>query len=263
MVPTRRRALGGAAALLAALAGCNAPPAAPPPDDTGQDRRDRPERVATDPPTVTVRREGLRDPLVTVAESDGEPTGTARERRRAVERDFVTTAADARLLRVADVDGAHTARRFLADTDFDAEFVYLDRHTVGQCFERLLCHVAWSQTELRLAYAEVYRDYDVDCDADARDRVVRFIRLEGDVDPLQMDSGGTTTHRGGCLPPGWRRENRRDDQTGTTTANDQSGAATTRTTAANDQSGAATTRSSAAGDVRPADPDPDLDGRAP
>lgn len=218
MVPTRRRVLGGGAALLAALAGCNgAGDASRSTDTVAGDGHDRPDNVAMDPPTVTLRRPASRDPAVDVVEADGEPTPTAeRERRRAVRRGFVTTPEAASLLRIRDVEGAARAREFVDETDFDEAFLFIDRGNVAQCFEQLLCFVTWSQSELRLTYAEVYRDYDVDCDADERDSVARLVRLTGSVDPARIESGGTHTRRGGCPVPGWRRGGRRENATGAT-----------------------------------------------
>lgn len=225
MVPTRRQTLAGAATLLAALAGCSAGDRStdPPPADDDEDRFARPEHVATDPPTVTLRRSGGREPIVTVADAtatvtDREAELTARARRRAVEQGFVTDADAASLLGFADVDGADAARRFVAETDFEESFLFVDRASVPQCYERVLCFVTWSADELRRTYAEVYRDYDVACDAGERDGVVRLVRLPGTVDPDRIESGGTHTRRGGCPVPRWERR-RPDGQGGTATEN--------------------------------------------
>lgn len=219
MALTRRHALRSAAALLAVLAGCNDSPDTPTPDESdGSNRFDRPENVAMDPPTVTLRRPGSRDPIVDVADADGESNRTARERHRTVERGFVTSPEAASLLRIGDVEGADDARRFVAETDFDAQFLFVDRGTVRQCYRRVLCYVTWTEFELRRTYAEVYRDYDAACSTDARDRVARFVRLDGSVDPRRIESGGTHTQRGGCPIPRWELDDRFRPGTGTATA---------------------------------------------
>jgi hypothetical protein len=167
---------------------------------------------------VTLRRPGSRDPVVDVADANEEANQTDRERHRAVERGFVTSPGAASLLRIGDVEGANDARRFVAETDFDAQFLFVDRGIVRQCYRRTLCYVTWTEFELRRTYAEVYRDYDVACDTDARDRVARFVRLEGSVDPRRIESGGTHTQRGGCPIPRWELDDRVRSETGTATA---------------------------------------------
>lgn len=221
MVPTRRQALRGGVALLAALAGCSSSTDTPPPDDTdGSDRSERPGNVAMDPPAVTLRRPGSREPIVTVPDADGDADRAERERRRAVERGFVTTSEAASLLRIEDIEGVGTARQFLEETDFETEFVFVDRRSVRQCYEQVLCYVTWSAFELRRTYAEVYRDYDVACSADERDRVARFVRLEGSVDARRIEPGGSHTKRGGCPIPRWQRGERARDRDETHTASD-------------------------------------------
>jgi hypothetical protein len=216
MVPTRRRVLGVGAALLAAVAGCNGTADVPSTDTVAADRNDRPDNVATDPPSVTLRRPASDDPPLEVRDADGERR-TERERREAVRRGFVTSPEAASLLRARDGEGAARAREFVDETDFDAAFLFVDRGLVRRCFEQLLCRVTWSRSELRLTYAEVYRDYDVACSADERDRVARLIRLEGAVDPRRIESGGTHTRRGGCPVPRWRRGDR-DERAAATAA---------------------------------------------
>lgn len=207
MVPTRRRTLAGAATLLAALAGCNGTTDDPPPEsDLGPRGEDPPENVATDPPTAVLRRPGSRTPVVEVPDPHGDDVSDAeRERRRAVRRGFVTTPEAASLLEFADVEGVDDARGLLEATDFDAEFVFLDRMSVRQCYDLRLCRLTWNEYGLRRTYARVYRDYDVACHTDERDSVARFVRLEGSVDPGEMEDEGTAVHTGGCPVPRWER----------------------------------------------------------
>jgi hypothetical protein len=164
-----------------------------------------------DPPTVTLRRTGHREPIVRIRETEGGVNRTEAPHRRAVERGFVTSADVVSSLRIDHAD-AETAKQFLADTDFDSEFVFVDRESVAQCYRHVLCYVTWTRAELRRTYAEVYRDYDVACGADERDRVARFVRLEGSVDAERVESGVTRTHRGGCPVPRWKRGDRSEDR---------------------------------------------------
>jgi len=240
MAPTRRQALSSGVALLAALAGCNSLTDGSQSDggsdgadgdSDGGDRFDRPENVAMGPPTVKIRKSGTRERLVEVADADGEVNQSERERRRAVQDGFVTSDEAASWLQIDDVEGADTARQFLDETDFESAFVFLDRGSVRQCYERHLCYVAWDAVELQRTYAEVYRDYDVACSTDEYDSVARFVRLDGSVDPRQIESGGTHTRYGGCPVPRWRLDERgrpENEATGTageTTATDDTATA--------------------------------------
>lgn len=199
MPSTRRRALRGAAGLATVLAGCGSDTEDHPPAD--ERTTGRPANVAVDPPTHALRQTGSGEPIVEV--SDGDGGGTEGPAGAAAERGFLTSAEAASLLRVHDgVDGAE---QFLADTDFDSQFVYVDRRSVRQCFELSLCHVTWTEFELSATYARRYRDYDVACRTDARDRVARFVRLDGSVGPEQIESGATRVHTGRCPVPRWRR----------------------------------------------------------
>jgi len=242
MAPTRRQALSSGIALLAALAGCNDRSDTPESDGVdgdggdGGDRFARPENVAMDPESVTIREPGTRERIVEVADADGEVNRTERERRRAVREGFVTSAEAASWLRIDDVDGAETARQFLDETDFEESFVFLDRGSVRQCYERLVCYITWNQSELRRTYAEVYRDYDVPCTAGERDSVATFIRLQGTVDPQRIESDGTHTRYGGCPVPRWRLEDRLEPENETTTVTDEA-TATDGTSAAVRHSG--------------------------
>jgi len=240
MAPTRRQALSSGVALLASLAGCNSLTDGSQSggndggdsEDGPEDRFARPENVAMDPPTVTLRRPGTEERIVEIAEpgGDGDLNRTERERRRAVQDGFVTGPEAASWVGIDDVDGAEDARQFLAETDFESAFVFLDRGLVRQCYEQHLCYVTWDAAELRRTYAEVYRDYDVTCSTEERDTVARFVRLDGSVDPLEIESGGTHTRYGGCPVPRWRLDERGLVENETTAAGDGS-TATDETTA--------------------------------
>jgi hypothetical protein len=220
MAPTRRQALSSGVALLAALAGCNSLTDGSQSggsdgsdgdgSDDGRPRFDRPENVAMDPPTVTLRRPEPRERIVEIADpdQDGDLNRTQRERRRAVQDGFVTGPEAASWVQIDDVEGADDARQFLDETDFESAFVFLDRGSVRQCYEQHLCYVTWDAFELRRTYAEVYRDYDVACRTGEYDSVARFVRLDGNVDPLEIESGGTHTRYGGCPVPRWELDER-------------------------------------------------------
>ena len=239
MVPSRRRALGGVAAVLAALAGCNGstdaqpragketepPPLVgdergpSPPSDDESDGVDRRERIVRDPPTVKLRRTRLQEPLVELPDFGSELSPAERELRETVRRGFVTTSEAASLVHIDGGEGAETARRFLAATDFDREFVYLTRTGVPQCYEQVLCFVTLTPTELETTYAEVYRDYDVACSADEYDRIIRLVRLEGSVDTGQIESGGVHVRRGGCPIPQTRDDDAAGNRNSTSSTN--------------------------------------------
>jgi len=245
MAPTRRQALSSGVALLAALAGCNSltdgsqsgggggGDGGNGDSDDGGDRFDRPENVAMDPQTVKLRKSGTRERIVAVADADGEVNRTERERRRVVRDGFVTSDEAASWLQIDDVEGADDARQFLDETDFGSAFVFLDRGSVRQCYEQHLCYVTWNAFELRRTYAEVYRDYDVACSTDEYDSVARFVRLDGSVDPQQIESDGTHTRYGGCPVPRWRMEERFDSESETTAPTDDA-TTTDGTTVANE-----------------------------
>lgn len=213
---SRRQALSGMVSVTAAIAGCNSLIDTPPPDrDAPSNTVKRPENVAMNPSTIVLRRSGSRDSLVDVTDATGDLNQTERDRRQAVERGFVTTPDAVSLLTIDDVEGANKARQFLADTDFSSAFVFVDTGSVPQCYERRLCYVTWTASELQRAYARVYRDYDVACRTDARDDVARFIRLDGTIDSQQIRPGQTAIHSDRCPIPRWKLDTRRGNGTHT------------------------------------------------
>lgn len=196
---TRRRVLQAAAGSVAGLAGCSAEThstRSPTPSAPGP-----PADALRNPPTVSLRNPA-REPVVT-----GEAVGItpdATEESGADEEDLrwaralVATEVAADSIAFADVEGADAGRQFLADTDFDAETVYVEQRELGECFERDLCWVRWSEDELETAYGHRYRPADVACDADATDVVARFIRLPVALDPESVRGFGSQTSSGGC-----------------------------------------------------------------
>jgi len=203
--PTRRRLIRSAAALVGAgaVAGCGgtaessgtavSSPEADPPDD-----------AVTDPASVVLRAP-LDEPVLQEAgdgsdsDSDGESDPRAGEWRHNLVADAETAAS----MSVVDVDGAAEARRFLEETDFDAETVYVERHAVGECYDQRLCWVRWTDQRIETSYARVLRPAEAACSADVRVGVTHLIRLSAALDPDQISrfssSGGSRPCR---TPPG-------------------------------------------------------------
>ena len=195
--PPRRRFLRSAAALVSAgaVAGCNGTaessgtavdgPNADPPDD-----------AVTDPESVVLRAPP-DDPVL--REVGGGETGADSEPRVDEWRhDLIADAETAASVSVADVDGAVEARRFLDDTDFGSETVYVERHVVGECYEHRLCWVRWTDDRVQTSYARVLRDADVACAADARVGVTHLIRLPAALDPEQVSRFSSSGGSGRC-----------------------------------------------------------------
>jgi hypothetical protein len=181
--PIRRQFLRSAAALVGAgaVAGCNGTAESSGTAVAGSDPRP-PEDALTDPSTVVLR--AAPDEVV-LRERDGTETDSeARidEWRHTLIADSETAAS----VSVGDVDGAEAARQFLADTDFDAETVYVEGHVVGECYDRRLCWVRWTDERVETNYARVLRDADVACSADARVAITHLIRLPVALDPEQV-----------------------------------------------------------------------------
>lgn len=200
MVPcTRRRALLGAAGVLAALAGCSG-------SSSGSDRSGGPEpgeNVETEPDHHALRN-SRNGPAVWIGSGDGgsgsTPDDDARRRRS---HGLIATRRDADRLAFADVDGADGARAFVEGTDFDRETLLIEPDSVGECYDLQLCYVTWSATEYHTYYARHYRDVDVACSTDDRDRVAHFIRIPDTIDPERVRGSGSGTTSGTCH--GWER----------------------------------------------------------
>ncbi|MFC4451827.1 hypothetical protein [Halorussus aquaticus] len=169
--------------------------------------RPRAENVVRDPEFVTLR-DSDADALAWVPSegttaSDGDesstPSATHRERR------LVATAEAADRLRFADVEGADDARQFVAETDFESQTLFLERHRVRECFRLKLCYITWSETEVGTRYGRYYRDADVACRTDAEDATVRLIRVPDALDPERVSGYSSGTNSNGCrYPPSLR-----------------------------------------------------------
>jgi hypothetical protein len=178
--PTRRRLLRSAAALVSAgtVAGCGGTA-----ESSGTAVADRdagpPDDAVTDPASIALR--GPRDEPVLGEGADGTDAGIDEWRH-----DLIADADAAGSLSIADVDGADAARRFLDDTDFGSETVYVERHVVGECYDHRLCWIRWTDERIETSYARVLRDADVSCSADRRVGVTHLVRLSAALDPEQV-----------------------------------------------------------------------------
>ncbi|NHN61256.1 MULTISPECIES: hypothetical protein [Halorussus] len=209
----RRRLLAGAAALLSGLAGCSESTT-----DTGSAPGEhRPENVARNPEAAVLRSSDEAGPLAWLPPDDASGSGDAAasdSSDAAAASDppagstrwvIVASRSRADRLRFADVDGAADARRFVAETDFDEETLYLDPQTVSECFALELCYVTWSATEIDTRYGRHYRDADVSCRTDATDRTAWLIRIPDALDPDEVSSHGSGMSSGGCTYPPYLR----------------------------------------------------------
>lgn len=190
--PTRRRALHGAAALLAGLAGCFDESSS-----TGTRATRRSGDVAYDPESFALRNPSPGPTVWTGQRPTAEP---GDDRVYFPGHLFVAGPDDLADVSVADVPGAADARAFLEATDYDAATVYVDQSFVGECYEPELCHVRWSETEIRTSYARRYRDVDVACEADAEDFVTNLIRIPVALDPDKVRSY-SSSGGGRCRTP--------------------------------------------------------------
>jgi hypothetical protein len=192
---TRRRLLRSTAALVGvgAVAGCggsasSSSSASNAPDD------DPPDDAVPDPPTVI-----LRAPRGVAVLREGDDTDTATtDEVREWNHNLVADADTAASLSVADIAGAASARQFLAETDFDAETVYIERHVVGECYEQQLCWVRWTDEEIETSYARVLRPADAACSADDRVGITYLIRLPAALDPDTISRFSSGSRAGVC-----------------------------------------------------------------
>lgn len=193
MPSTRRHTLRSAAGALAALAGCSAENRSR--KDTTPSPHGPPADALTDPPALT-----LRNPEAAPVVTRGTPTPTEDEGRFWGHR-LVVDDETASTLTVADVEGADRAREFLDATDFEGETVYVEQREIGECYERTLCWVKWTDSSIETAYSRGFRDADVACETDAKDVVAHLIRLPVALDPDRISGYGSQTTSGHCRSP--------------------------------------------------------------
>lgn len=206
--PTRRRLLQSVAAVLgaSALAGCGGSGSASSTARAGPNAHP-PEDALTDPTHVSLRHSErapiVRDADSTTADSEGDSDADEGATARFDEWHhlLVANADHASSLTFADVDGVADARRLLAETDFESESVYVERHVIGECYERRLCWIRWTDSEVETDYARILRDADVACEADARDVVTNLVRIPVALDPERISSYGSSSGGGPCRRP--------------------------------------------------------------
>lgn len=195
---TRRRLLHGAVALSTVVAGCNETlsgsstrtRSVPRDEETGPVPDHYVLRNPDESPPVWFP-DDERDATADGATSDGPP-------ERVPGREFVASTEDADELRFADVDGADEARQFVAETDFDAETVFVQTRLVEECHTLELCSVSWSARDIETDYGREYRDADVTCRTDARDGVSVLIRIPEALDPDSVNSYGSSWSSSSC-----------------------------------------------------------------
>jgi len=187
---TRRTALSVAAALLTGAAGCSGETSSEssyPSESTGN--------IAMDPEWRRLRRSD-RGPLLWTGDR---PTTTDDEGHvHARGHFFVTSADEVSNVGIAGVDGADTARAFLEETDYDSATVYVEHSSIRECFTTNLCHVEWSESDIKTSYAREYRDADVACETDARDTLATLIRIPAAFDPTDINGYGSSRGSASC-----------------------------------------------------------------
>jgi hypothetical protein len=208
MVPLSRRQLLRAVttAGAVAVAGCNgrggrqSPTPSPEPDG----------RPTADYDALSVRNPA-GEPFVEYGDPDERRTTDDGDRRAddADEPSYVgellATAADAdRIAFTADVDGVDDARRFLDETDFERDVVYVHERPVSECRALAVSYVTTDDDSFDMEFCSPLRPADVACETDRRDVVVALVRFRLATDSLSSYSVGGG---GGCeRPPRERRE---------------------------------------------------------
>lgn len=192
---SRRRLLRSAAALVGvgAVAGCGGS-ASSSGSVSNAPNHDPPDDAVPDPPAVVLRAPRGVGVLREGDDTDTPGTGEGREWSHTLVADADTAAS----VSVADIVGAASARQFLAETDFDAETVYIERHVVGECYEQRLCWIRWTDEEIETSYARVLRPADAACSADDRVGITHLIRLPAALDPDSISRFSSGSRAGVC-----------------------------------------------------------------
>ena len=203
--PSRRRLLRSTAALFgaSALAGCGGSSSSTGTARVGPDA-DPPEDALTDPTHVSLRNPDkeriVRDPESATDEPDADSAADGMPRFDRWRHDLVVDTDRADALTFADVDGVDEAERFLDETDFASESVYIEERTIEECYELQLCWIRWTESEIETDYARILRDADVACEADATDVVSNLIRIPAALNPDEIRSYGSSSG-GRCRSP--------------------------------------------------------------
>ncbi|QPV61385.1 hypothetical protein I7X12_11460 [Halosimplex litoreum] len=224
---TRRRALQAAVGLAAGLAGCPDGGTDAGPEDAATPVESSSRSVPTaaadrvvDPEYVTLRADeaDYSDPLAWfVPDPTDRPTADATVEPTARETDgLIADAATAETLVVADraaetevSASAETARRFVAETDFDSETLLVEGRSVRECYRLVLCHVIWNDGEVETGYGRFLRGADVACESGKRDTRATIARIPAALDPDEFEMGATGVANGRCFGVGRERERTR------------------------------------------------------
>lgn len=165
-MPSRRRLLQAVSASIVGVAGCATS------DDTDGSGDSTPNETITDPATVTVRNPGAER---AVRMSGGETlTGDELLRTRRAADDLSLAAG-------VSTDDVTAFERFLDDTSFDSETLFVTQSWPESCQAYRVQSLYWSPRWIELDYCQTLRAPDVPCAVDRRDAVAVFVRVPGEV----------------------------------------------------------------------------------
>lgn len=199
MVPSTRRAfLHGATGIAAVLSGCGEL-------TTGQRGRtrtateaaadDQPGSGSTDDVEIAFFRTDDERPPIWLGDSAGDGNGGGRPTPRAddrfVESDLIPTAEQAERVATDGVDETRVSK-FLRETNFDTESVYVSMVRIEECFRLVLCDVSWAASGLSTDYGRQLRPYDEQCAVDRWVYEVRLIRIPASFSPDEPTAHSTS-----------------------------------------------------------------------
>ncbi|THE64983.1 hypothetical protein D8Y22_10240 [Salinadaptatus halalkaliphilus] len=194
MSPTRRQLLRTTLPVAAGLAGCT--DASPPPDDASTPSNGGSgggSRGTEHDPAVHQPRNPEGEPVLLSARDDADGS------RGRLRRSLVTSQSEADGLGfgagVPD-DHVESTREFFAETDFDAETIYVAHVGVESCMQYRIQAVSWDGNSVGYDYCRELRPPDDDCVADRREQIGLCIRLP---EPISMAfRGGGSSGRTPC-----------------------------------------------------------------
>lgn len=183
MPPTRRALLRSLP--LGALAGCLGVDAR---GDGSDSTRQQLSGTDTDPTVLQVRNPDDEAVLLDGGETngDGEPIPVMRELVTSAERASELLVAEG----VGDADRSRI-RSFLAETDYDAETVYVARAGVRSCYRLQIESVSWEPQHVEYRYCRELRPPDAVCEAETRVALALLFRLPAALDPELTRSGAS------------------------------------------------------------------------
>jgi hypothetical protein len=191
MAPTRRALLGSAAlGVVGALAGCSGAS-----DPEAESVRPQTRGTESDPAVVKPRNSNGESVLLDGSEAndENEPVRIGRELVTSADRADDLLVAEG----VSDAD-RERARRFLDETDYETETVYVSPAGVESC-QRIVIHsVSWEPGRVEYEYCRELRPPDEACEAGSRVALALLFRLPVALDDRITGSGssGRTPCRG-------------------------------------------------------------------